>query len=113
MSRLGAGIAIEDDKSELTRLISMLDANPEAEQRNEEARKAFLAEQVPANANAAWRLRSFFPLETRLLPSSVTALETAGVEISLAKRLLRNSALILVLTPVDEIAPMHWVDLRR
>ena len=112
MSRLEAGTASEDDESELARLISMLDANPEAKQRYEEARKAFLAEQAPANASATRRLRSFFPPNARLLPS-ITALETAGVGTSVARRLLRNNALVLVLTPPEEVSTMHWVDLRR
>ena len=100
------------EEAEMTRLLSLLDANPEAKQKDDEARAAFCAEQAPANAVAARRLRSFFPPDARLL-LSVTALESAGVGDSVARRLLRNNALVLVLTPPDEIASMHWVDLSK
>jgi len=112
MPRVEAGEATEDEKAEMNRLVSLLDANPEAKQREEEARAAFCAEQAPANAAAARSLRSFFPPEARLLPS-ITALEMSGVDTSLAKRFLRTSALVLVLTPPEEIASMHWVDLSK
>jgi len=112
MPRVEAGRASEEDEAELTRLIKLLDANPEAKQQEEEARKAFLTEQESANASAARHLRSFSPPNARLLPS-ITALEAAGVGTSAARRLLRNNALLLVLTPPEEIASMHWVDMRK
>jgi len=112
MPRVEAGTANAEDETEMNRLMSLLDANPEAKQRDEEAREAFRAEQASANATAARHLRTFFPPEARLLPS-VSALETAGVGTSVAKRLLRNNALTLALTPPEEIASMHWVDLSK
>jgi hypothetical protein len=112
MPRVEAGTASEEEEAQMNRLISLLDANPEAKQQEEEARAAFRAEQAPANAIAARRLRTFFPPNARLLPS-IAALEAAGVGTSVAKRLLRNNALVLVLTPPEEIAAMHWVDLSK
>ena len=107
-----SGKASEEEEAEMARLLILLDANPEAKQQEEEARAVFRAEQAPANATAARRLRSFFPPEARLL-HSLTALETAGVSTSVARRLLRNTALTLVMTPPEEIASMHWVDLSK
>ena len=112
MPRVEHGAASEEEKAEMIRLISLLDANPEAKQQEEEARTEFRAAQAPANGTAAWRLRTFFPTNARLLPS-VASLETAGVGTSTARRLLRNNALILVLTPPKEISSMHWVDLSK
>ena len=112
MPRVEDGTAREDKEAEMNRSISLLDANPEAKLNEEEARAAFRAEQAPANATAARRLRTFFPPEARLLPS-VAALESAGVGTSVARRLIRNNALTLVLTPIEEIASMHWVDLSK
>jgi len=112
MPRVKDGTASEEEEATMNRLISLLDANPEAKQQEEEARAAFRAEQAPTNAIAARRLRTFFPPNARLLPS-VAALETAGVGTSVARRLLRNNAIVLVLTPPEEIASMHWVDLRK
>ena len=112
MPRVEHGTASEEEEAQMNRLISLLDANPEAKQQEEEARAAFRAEQAPANAIAARRLRTFFPPNARLLPS-IAALEAAGVGTSVAKRLLRNNALVLVLTPPEEIAAMHWVDLSK
>jgi len=106
------GTASEEEEAEMTRLLSLLDANPEAKQQEEEARAAFRSEEAPANTAAARRLRTFFPPNARFLPS-VNALETAGVGTSVARRLLRNKALLLVLTPPEEIASMHWVDLSK
>jgi hypothetical protein len=112
MPRVEAGTASNEEEATMTRLLCLLEANPEAKQQEEEARAAFRAEQAPANATAARRLRSFFPPNARLLPST-NAMETAGVGTSVARRLLRNNALVLVLTPPEEIASMHWVDLRK
>jgi hypothetical protein len=112
MPRVEHGTASKEEDAEMNRLISLLDANPEAKQQEEEARAAFRAEQAPGNATAARRLRTFFPPNARLLPS-ITALEAAGVGTSAARRLLRNNALVLVMTPPEEIASMHWVDLSK
>jgi len=110
--RVETGTTSEEEKAEMTRLLSLLDANPEAKQQEEEARVAFRAEQASINATAARRLRTFFPPNARLLPS-ITALEAAGVGTSVASRLLRNNALLLVLTPPEEIASMNWVDFSK
>ena len=112
MIRIEDGTAGDDEEAEMTRLLSLLEANPEAKQKEDEARAAFCAEEAPANAIAARYLRSFYPPEARFLPST-SALESAGVSTSVGRRLLRNHALALVLTPPEEIASMHWVDLRR
>ena len=112
MPRVDYGIANEEEEAEMSRLLCLLDANPEAKQQEDGKRAAFRAEQAPANATAARRLRTFFPPNARLLPS-ISALETAGVSTSIARRLLRNSALRLVLTPPEETASMHWVDLSK
>jgi surface protein len=112
MQRVEDGTASEEEGAEMNRLLSLLEANPEAKRQEEEVRAAFRSEQAPANAIAAQRLRYFFTSNARLLPS-ITALEAAGVGTNVARRLLRNSALALVLTPPEEIASMHWVDLRK
>jgi hypothetical protein len=109
---LATAQASSEEEKEAERLLNMLGANPEQKREEAEARAAFLQGEERLNAEALWFVRTHLPARACALRSEA-ALESEGVALAVARRLIRSPALALTLTPADEIATMHPSDLRQ